>query len=219
MTFSIIAHDPQSGSIGIAIASRFFAVGAICPFVFPGIGAIVTQAAGHPPFGSEAQLQLRNGRNSRSVIEALLAKDNNREQRQIHAIDSQGGFAGYTGTLCVPAAGHRQGPQFSIAGNMLASMEVLEHGAAAIDPDLPLARRLLAALTAAHATGGDKRGQQAAALIVYGRQEFPLLSLRVDDDDEAVPRLFTLYERAGEEYIPFMRRKATEGEAAAVFGP
>ncbi len=218
MTFSLLTRDPQSGAIGVAIASRFFAVGAICPFVFAGRGALITQASGHPPFGPRADVLLRDGASADAVVAALVADDARRESRQLLAIDANGDVAAHTGTSCVAAAGSRVGSRGAIAGNMLASETVLDAGLAGLEADLPLALRLLAGLAAAHAAGGDKRGQQAAAILIYGATDYPLLSLRVDDDPDAVSRLGQLYAAAAIDYIPYIRGLAPAIETQAVFG-
>jgi uncharacterized Ntn-hydrolase superfamily protein len=218
LTFSILAHDPRTHVVGIAIASRFFAVGAICPFVFPGVGAIVTQALGHPPFGAAAEALLRRNLTADEVIERLLVNDPNREARQLHLLDAQGRFAAFTGSACLAEAGDRQSGTVSVAGNMLASAEVLPAAMAGFAAGGGLAARLLAALAAAHAAGGDQRGQQAAALLIYGSQPFPLLSLRVDDDPDAVARLVALADAASADYLPYMRRFFPADECQAVFG-
>lgn len=218
MTFSLLARDPLNGAIGIALASRFFAVGAICPFVFAGRGALITQASGHPPFGPRADALFRDGADADRVVATLTADDEHRESRQLLAVDSQGRFAVHTGGSCVSVAGSRVGSRGAIAGNMLASERVLDAGLAGLEANLPLAPRLLAGLASAHAAGGDRRGQQAAAILIYGAADYPLLSLRVDDDPDAVLRLGRLYADAAVDYIPYIRGLASADEAGAVFG-
>lgn len=221
MTLSIIGRDARSGALGIAIASRFLAVGAICPFVFPGLGALSTQALGHPPFGAAARTLLAQGLAPAEIVAALVEADADRARRQIHLVDASGRAAAFDGAEILDASGHRAGPDISVAGNMLAGPAVLD---AALDawqahPGLPLADRLLAALAAGHGAGGDRRGQQAASLLVHGAQPFPLLSLRVDDDEAAVDGLIALRASAAADYIPYMRRFASAAEIDGVFGP
>lgn len=219
LTFSIIARDPTSGALGVAIASRFFAVGAICPFVFPGLGAFSTQASGHPPFGAEAERLLLGGVVPEQVLAQLIATDTDRHKRQLHLIDASGRIAAHNGSEIIAAAGHRAASNVSVAGNMLADESVLDAAVEAfISSRAPLTDRLLLALEAAHSAGGDNRGQQAASLIIYGAQPVPLISLRVDDDPDAVAALRRLREGAEADYIPYMRRFATLAEIAGVFG-
>ena len=221
MTFSILARSPGSGALGIAIASRFFAVGAVCPFVFPGLGALSTQAYGHPPFAATAGELLVQGLEPSTIIARLLAGDQGREGRQIHLIDARGRVAAHDGREITEAAGHREGKNVSVAGNMLLGHEVLDASVEGFASALekPFAERLLLALEAGQQAGGDSRGQQAAALVVYGAQPFPLLSLRVDDHPEAVAELRRLFEGAKPVYLPYMRGLASPEEALEIFGP
>lgn len=220
MTFSILARDPGSGAFGIAIASRFFAVGSICPFVFPGLGAISTQGSGFPPFGHAAERLLAEGLGPEAVLERLLHDDSQSESRQVHLIDAGGRIAAHNGGEIKDASGHRSGADVSVAGNMLAGTDVLDscRDTYLTASGKPFAERLLIALEAGHAAGGDRRGKQAAALLVYGAQPFPLLSLRVDDDPDAVAALRRLRAAAEDDYIPYMRRFASDVEIAGVFG-
>lgn len=220
MTFSILAREPASGALGIAIASRFFAVGSICPFVFPGLGAMATQASGFPPFAHAAERLLAEGQGPDAVLEHLLHDDPKRETRQVHLIDAAGTIAAYSGTGILDASGHRSGADVSVAGNMLTGTDVLDtcRDTYLAATAKPFAERLLLALEAGHAAGGDKRGQQAAALLVYGAQPFPLLSLRVDDDLDSVAALRRLRVAAEADYVPYMRRFASDAEIAGVFG-
>ena len=220
MTFSIIARDPGTGVLGIAIASRFFAVGAICPVVFSGLGAFSTQASGHPPFAERARELLGAGQRAQAVIDALLADDERREQRQLHIVDAAGQVAAFTGTGCTGWAGSRTADDVSLAGNMLAGAAVLDEALEAFvsTPGTPLAERLLLALEAGQAAGGDSRGQQAAALLIHGRQNFPMVSLRVDDSSAAIAELRRLHRAAAADYYPYMRGLFSQPEYQAVLG-
>src|SRR5919198_5255579 len=120
MTWSIIARDPSTGQIGIAVATRFFAVGARVPHIAPGIGGIATQALVNPYYGIDGVKLLREGRSPREVVEALLSIDAGREARQLHIMDAEGRIAAHTGRECIDWCGHIQGDGFSLAGNMLA---------------------------------------------------------------------------------------------------
>lgn len=220
MTFSIVARDGSSGALGVAIASRFFAVGALCPFVFSRAGALSTQALGHPPLGPAAGSLLAAGLAARAVLERLLENDPDRERRQLHLVDAFGRIAEHTGSACTAWAGARQGTGVSLAGNMLAGPAVLDAALAAYEAgqDLPFAGRLLRSLEAGQESGGDKRGQQAAALLIHGFAAFPMLSLRIDDDPDAVSRLRRLHEAAARDYYPYVRRLHPQPECEAVLG-
>jgi uncharacterized Ntn-hydrolase superfamily protein len=207
MTWSIIARDPITGQIGIAVATRFFAVGARVPHIAPGIGGVATQALVNPYYGIDGVKLLREGRSPREVIDTLFAADNGREARQLHVIDIKGRIAAHTGKECIDWCGHIQGDGYSLAGNMLAGAAVLDDTARAFvaNANLPFARRLIVAMHAGEAAGGDKRGKQSAALLIYSTEEYPALDLRVDDHAEPLVELRRLLEKAHERYIPFMR--------------
>jgi len=204
MTWSIIARD-ASGAFGVAIASRFFAVGALCPHVRAGVGAIATQALVNPLYARAALDALGRGTPPAQVLENLTAADEGHAHRQVHLIGAHGQSAGYTGASCVDWCGHVIGEHFSVAGNMLAGAKVLDATAEAYraHPKLPFAERLISALAAGDAEGGDKRGKQAAALLIHTTEEYPALDLRVDDHAEPIIELQRLYEKSFERYQPF----------------
>ncbi len=160
MTWSIIAHDPTTGQIGIAVATRFFAVGARVPHIAPGVGGVATQALVNPYYGIDGVKLLREGSTPREVVDTLTAADDGRESRQLHVMDINGRIAAQTGRECVDWCGHIQGAGFSLAGNMLAGAAVLDDTAKAFAASggLPFAQRLIAAMKAGEAAGGDKRG-------------------------------------------------------------
>jgi uncharacterized Ntn-hydrolase superfamily protein len=205
MTWSIVARD-RDGTLGVAVASRFFAVGALCPYACGGIGALATQALVNPAYGFEGLELLASGSNPAAVIEALLVRDPGRDARQVHLIDGYGRVAAYTGRECVEWCGHRSGEGFSVAGNMLAGARVLEATADAYcsHAHASLAERLLAAMDAGEEAGGDKRGRQAAALRIVTTELYPALDLRVDDHAEPLRELRRLYERSFERFQPFV---------------
>ena len=207
MTWSIIARDPASGAFGIAIATRFFAVGALCPYAQSGVGAISTQALMNPHYGPQGLELLRAGVAAPEVVKRLIAPDQGREQRQVHVIDAAGRVGQHTGAACVDWCGATSGQEYSVAGNMLAGKSVIDFTARAYEENsqLEFADRLIFALAAGEAAGGDKRGKQSAALLVYSTEEYPALSLRVDDHSEPVAELRRLYQKAHERFIPFMR--------------
>lgn len=191
MTWSIIARDNATGQFGIAVATRFFAVGALVPHIASGLGAVATQALVNPYFGIDGVRLLREGRNAHEVLAALLATDDGRESRQVHVMDAKGEVAAHTGGECIDWCGQIAGNGFSVAGNMLAGPAVLDETARAYlaSDGLPFPRRLLAAMRAGEAAGGDKRGKQSAALLIHGEEEWPLLDLRVDDHADPLAEL------------------------------
>src|SRR5262245_19673396 len=166
MTFSIIAHDEATGRIGAAVASKFFAVGARNIFVKTGVGAVVSQAFFNPYYGPRGLALLAAGATAKDTIRLLLAADDGRQLRQVHVMDHSCQCAAHTGSECGAWCGHIGRLTFSVAGNMLAGAEVLEATASAYEAniDLPFARRLITAMQAGEAAGGDSRGRQSAAL-------------------------------------------------------
>ena len=205
MTWSILARD-EAGRFGVAIASRFFAVGALCVHIRRGVGALSTQALMNPLYGPDGLALLASGRSPRQVIEALTAADAGREQRQLHVLAAQGEPAAWTGKACVDWCGDTAGADFSVAGNMLAGPQVVAATAQAFiaSAGQDLAERLLAAMQAGQAAGGDKRGKQAAALRIHADEDYPQLDLRVDDHEEPLQELDRLYRKSLERYQPFM---------------
>ena len=206
MTWSIIARD-ASGAFGVAIATRFFAVGSLCPHAQSGVGALSTQALMNPHYGPQGLAMLRDGVAAPEVVQRLIAPDEGREQRQVHVIDSAGRIGQHTGRQCVDWCGAVSGDGYSVAGNMLANDRVVRETARAFEQSRrpPFPERLLQALEAGEAAGGDKRGKQSAALLIYSTEEYPELSLRVDDHAEPLTELRRLYDKAHERFIPFMR--------------
>src|SRR5262245_33022782 len=161
MTWSIIALEGATGRIGIAVATRFFAVGAVVPYIAVGNGAVATQAFINPHYGPRGLALAAEGRDAAAIVEWLTRHDDGRHNRQLHVMDRRGRFAAYTGAACVDWCGHDVRGTFSVAGNMLAGPEVLAETARAYESRarLPLARRLIAAMQAGEAAGGDKRGK------------------------------------------------------------
>src|ERR1700687_2888680 len=158
MTWSIIARDSATGQFGIAVATRFFAVGARVPHIAARFGGIATQALVNPYYGIDGLKLLREGREPRDIVATLIAADDGRESRQLHIMDAGGRVASHTGRDCVDWCGHIQGDGFSLAGNMLAGAGVLDDRASAYvaNKELPFAQRLIAAMRSGEAAGGDK---------------------------------------------------------------
>jgi uncharacterized Ntn-hydrolase superfamily protein len=207
VTWSIIARDGKNGKIGIAVATRFFAVGALVPHVQSGVGAVATQALVNPFFGLIGLKLLGEGRSAVDVVRALVEGDAGRDYRQLHVMDGQGRSAAHTGAACVNWCGHVAGPEISVAGNMLAGPRVLDDtlAAYAANSTLPLPRRLIAALRAGEAAGGDKRGKQSAALVIHGEEAWPDLDLRVDDHPDPLAELERLEAVSRKYFTHFMR--------------
>ena len=212
MTYSIVARDPETGHLGIAVASRFFAVGALVPHIHPD-AAVATQAFINPLWGVEGSRRLQDGESAQQVLDDFVARDAGQAQRQVHMIDTANRVAAHTGADCIDWAGHRSADSVSVAGNMLTGPEVVEDTLACYldNPDLPFEQRLLAAMLAGEAAGGDKRGRQSAALRIHHRQDYPWLDLRVDDHADPLAELSRLLDVAGERYLLFAGEFATSG--------
>ena len=204
MTWSLIARDAD-GAFGVVVASRFFAVGALCPHAASGVGALSTQALVNPLYARAALRSMAHGRTPQEIVYALTAADAGRDLRQLHMIDAQGRIAAHTGRACIEWCGQRAGDGYSVAGNMLAGPRVLDDTAATFEAGsaLPFAERLIAALAAGEAAGGDKRGKQAAALLICTTEDYPALSLRVDDHPDPIAELRRLFEKSLERFQPF----------------
>jgi uncharacterized Ntn-hydrolase superfamily protein len=218
MTWSIIARDNTTGHFGIAVATRFFAVGARVPFIAAGVGGIATQALVNPYYGIDGLKFLRDGKSPRDVIEILKARDSGHASRQLHIMDAGGRIAAHTGAECVDWCGHVEGKDFSIAGNMLAGARVLDDTAAAwmANQKLPFAQRLIAAMRAGEAAGGDKRGKQSAALLIHGEHEWAALDLRVDDHTDPLQELERLEQVSRERWVHFRQFLPTRKNPAGV---
>jgi uncharacterized Ntn-hydrolase superfamily protein len=217
MTWSIVARD-STGAFGIAIASRFFAVGALCPHAQSGVGALSTQALVNPLYGARGLALLAQGMAAPDVLQSLIGADAGRDNRQLHMIDAAGNIAAHTGSACIDWCGHLAGIGYSVAGNMLAGPQVIRATAAAFEDsqDLPFAERLIAALEAGEAAGGDKRGKQGAALIIHTTEEYPFLSLRVDDHEDPLAELRRLHDKSLERYQPFVSCLAGHARPAGI---
>ena len=218
MTWSIIAKDNATGQIGIAVATKFFAVGSRVPHIAAGIGGIATQALVNPYYGIDGVKLLREGRAPRDVIETLIASDAGHASRQLHILDARGRIAAYTGTDCVDWCGHIASDGLSLAGNMLAGPQVLDDTAKAYAANIgmPFARRLIAAMHAGEAAGGDKRGRQSAALLIYGEEEWSDLDLRVDDHIDPLAELERLEAVSRERWVHFRKFQPTRKNPAGI---
>lgn len=205
MTYSILAHDVEQGLFGLAVASKFFAVGAVCPWSGGPHGAAMSQALPNPELGHRALGLLAEGHQAGDIVTMLRGMDAGIDQRQFHLIDAHGGAAAHTGDNCVDWCGHKTAAGVSVAGNMLAGPEVVADTLTCWKDraDLPIVERLIAAMQAGEDAGGDKRGKQSIALRIQGPEVFARLDLRVDDHADPIPELRRLYRVAQERYIPF----------------
>jgi uncharacterized Ntn-hydrolase superfamily protein len=219
MTWSILARDAATGAFGVAVTTRFFAVGALCPHARAGAGALASQALVNPLYGPRGLELLAEGVAAAEVVRRLVAADDGRDARQLHVLDREGRNAAHTGAACVEWCGHTLRDGFSVAGNMLAGPAVVDDTVAAYERNaaLPFAERLIAALDAGQEAGGDKRGKQSAALVIYSTEEYPDLSLRVDDHAEPLVELRRLYQESRRIFQPFRRFLPSAANPAGVW--
>jgi len=195
MTWSIVAHDPATGAFAVAVTTCAFAVGASCPFVRSGVGAVSTQSLTNRYLGPAILDRMGRGIAPAAAIEEALAADQGRDLRQVHAVDRHGRSAAWTGRHCVAWCGAQTADNVSVAGNMLAGPAVVAATFDALPQNAArtLPERLLAALDAGQARGGDRRGRQSAAMLLTTTEDFPDLNLRVDDHGEPLAELRRLY--------------------------
>lgn len=196
MTFSIVARDPANGDLGVAVASKFLAVGSVVPWARAGVGALATQALANVTYGPDGLTALEIGADAETVRTRLVEADDGRSERQLGIVDARGGAATHTGTGCLVWAGGRVADGVAVQGNILAGPEVIDAMLSAFEAARgPLSDRLLAALLAGDRAGGDARGRQSAALLVvregggYGGTTDRWIDLRVDDHVDPVPEL------------------------------
>jgi len=201
-TYSIVACDLDAGHWGVATQSKFLAVGSVVPWAEPHVGAVATQSYANPRYGPDGLALLREGLRAEEVVDRLTAADDDRELRQLGVVDAQGGSASFTGSGCFEWAGGRTGRCYAAQGNILVSEATVDALAESFEDSAgrPLADRLLVCLTAAQLAGGDRRGQQSAALLVverdggYGKLSDVLVDLRVDDHERPIEELQRLHE-------------------------
>jgi uncharacterized Ntn-hydrolase superfamily protein len=200
MTYSIVARDPAASQWGVAVQSKFLSVGSVVPWAEANVGALATQAYANPRYGPDGLALLREGLPAAEVVERLVAADEGRDERQLGVVDRNGGSAAYTGPGCMDWAGHRTGENYAAQGNILVSRETVDALAETFESSSgTLARRLVDCLQAAQLAGGDKRGQQSAALLIvrenggYGGMSDVVCDLRVDDHERPIDELARLY--------------------------
>ena len=199
-TYSIAACDLERGQWGVATQSKFLAVGSVVPWAEPQVGAIATQAYANPRYGPEGLALLREGLSAAEVVERLTSADDGRDHRQLGVVDREGGSATFTGSECLDWAGGHMGRCYAAQGNILVSAETVEAMAATFESSSgPLVERLMDCLDAAQAAGGDRRGQQSAALLVvekdagYAKLSDTIVDLRVEDHERPLEELRRLY--------------------------
>lgn len=226
-TFSIVAYDAETGDLGVAVASRFLAVGAVVPFAEAGVGAVATQAAGNMALGPRILSLLKKGYTAEQALKKALSEDSGREERQVGVVSAKKTAATFTGKDTLAWAGGRTGKYYAIQGNILAGKEVVDAMAQAYEKtDGPLAVRLIEALSAGDEAGGDRRGKQSAALLVVRKgggflgKSDRMIDLRVDDHPAPIAelrRLYNLWERTFgiSAYLGFAERLAQEGKKDA----
>jgi uncharacterized Ntn-hydrolase superfamily protein len=205
-TFSISARCPRTGMLGVAVSTAVPGVGGICPFVEPGVGAISTQSWVNPYLGIDGLKLLREGKSAEEALAILMKEDPGRDVRQIGIVDSQGRSAAWSGGSCTTWFGHITGSNFSVQGNMLVGEPTIRAMADAFEGTsaLGLPERLVIVLEAGQKAGGDKRGRQSAALLVYKTESYPYLSLRVDEHAFPVAELRRVFEVARQQLLPFV---------------
>lgn len=213
-TFSIAAYDPETGDLGVAVQSKFFSVGSVVPWAKARVGAIATQSYANVAYGAEGLELLASGKTPREALKQLTDADKRRDHRQVGIVDARGNVASFTGTNCHAWAGHYEGSNFCVQGNLLTGEEVVKAMTAAFEKargekGAELADWLMAALQAGQDAGGDKRGQQSAALLVvrdkggFGAANDRYIDLRVEDHTEPIKELARLLEV----HKKFFRRK------------
>jgi uncharacterized Ntn-hydrolase superfamily protein len=201
-TYSIVGCDLEVRQWGVAVQSKFLAVGSVCPFAEADVGAVATQSYVNPRYGPDGLALLRDGLSAEEAVRRLTAADEGRAQRQVGIVDGLGRAATYTGDACVEWAGGRTGPGYAAQGNILVGEETVAALASTFEahPQLPLVQRLLECLAAAQTAGGDRRGQQSASILVvernggYAGLSDILVDLRVDDHERPIEELRRIYD-------------------------
>ena len=213
-TFSIVGRCPRTNMLGVGVASKYLAVGAVCSHTEAGVGAIATQAYGNPYLGIDGLALLSQGMGAQETLERLLDKDPGHEKRQVIIINRQGETAVFSGALTTPWTGHGQGDNCAVAGNILAGPEVIRSMVEAFEESLQeeLAERLLRALEAGQQAGGDRRGKQAAHLQVVHQEAWKYVDLRVDEHAEPIVELRRIFEIAKTALFPFRKLYPTRSK-------
>lgn len=217
MTWSIVAHDPATGAFAVAVSTCAFAVGASCPFIRAGVGAVSTQSMTNRYLGPAVLDGLARGLAPAAAIEGALAGDEGKHLRQVHAVDRHGRVAAWTGHNCVEWCGSESGRNVSVAGNMLAGAAVVANTLTGFERSSePLPQRLMAAMLAGERAGGDRRGRQSAALVLATSEDFPDLSLRVDDHSDPLAELSRLLELWQRDVAPMLATRPSRANPSGL---
>lgn len=213
MTFSIAARCPETGMVGVAVSTALLCVGQLCPFPRAGVGAISTQSFVNPYLGLHGLDYLAAGMDAAAVRDRLAEEDEGRTLRQFSVVDRHGNSAAYTGSDCVLWCGHRTGDGYAVAGNMLVGEETITAMTNSYEASAgePFTERLMRALEAGQAAGGDRRGRQSAALKVMDTEDYPTVDIRVDDHPDPVVelrRIWSLYNQGFSDVLQMMPTKA-----------
>lgn len=206
-TFSIVGRCDRTGQLGVAVSTADVGAGRMVTWARAGIGAVATQSWPSLYLAIDALELMAGGRSAADALDAVLASDPGRSVRQVGVVDAHGGSATFSGDECTTWYGGVHGPSFAAQGNMLIRGETVSAMAESFKATEPeeLAERLMRAIEAGQAAGGDKRGRQCAALLVADREEFPLWDLRVDEHANPVPELRRIYEIARTDLLPFVQ--------------
>jgi uncharacterized Ntn-hydrolase superfamily protein len=213
-TFSIVARCPRTCMLGVAVSTAVPAVGSTCPHIIPGVGAASTQAWVNPYLAINSLKRLQSGADASAALAEGLRADDARDLRQIGLVDAAGHAASWSGAACTPWFGHLTGEGWAIQGNMLTGPEVLDAMRDAFlgAEDAALAERLVLALEAGQSAGGDKRGKQSAALLVYGVEDYPAVDLRVDEHAYPVAELRRVWTVFQAQTMPFLQGMPRKGQ-------
>lgn len=215
MTFSIVARCPRSGQLGVAVATAVPAVGSMCPFARAGVGAVSTQSWVNPYLAIHALRLMQEGVSAPAALDRVMRDDDGRELRQVGVVDAHGRSAAWSGKSCTDYFGQIVEPGFAAQGNMLVSAATIENMAAAFRASEPLdlAERLMLAMEAGEAAGGDKRGRQSASLLVVDTEDYPVIDLRVDEHHHPVAELRRILGVARMQLLPFVQGMPKKGGA------
>ena len=220
-TFSITGYCPRTGMVGTAVCTALPGVGSLASFGQAGVGAVSTQSFVNPYLGIDSLKLMANGQSAQTALDTVLAADPGRETRQLAVVDAQGNAAGFTGADCIDWHGHMVGDGFVAAANMMVDATTTDAMAQAFteNADEPLHNRLLKALEAGDATGGDYRGRQSASVLVYDKEEYPALYLRVDEHVNPVGELRRVHEVSREQLLPLLRGMPTRANPMGDIDP
>ena len=217
MTYSIVAHCPRTGMLGVAVATAVPAVGSMCPYAKTGVGAISTQSWVNPYLAIDALRLMEEGKSGPEALKMVMTADEGREMRQIGVIDAQGHSAAWSGKNCTDWFGQIVEPHFAVQGNMLVSASTIEEMAKVFraSEGLDLAERLMLAMEGGEAAGGDKRGRQSASLKVHHIEDYALFDLRVDEHAYPVGELRRVFTIAKLQLLPFVKGMPTRSSSGA----